>query len=112
MHQKKFASSLITLFIVTLLTTSIKPAAAVTWSGQLGTLPTYECFDGYPSITQLANGIIYVVWSRDVMGNPKIFYSTSPDHGATWSEEMNLTDLYAECKDMNPSIAQTLNGDI
>jgi len=113
MHQKaKIASSLITLFIVTLLTTTIKPAAAVIWSEQLGTLPTYECFDGHPSITQLANGTIYVVWTRDVMGNPKIYYSTSSDHGDTWSEEMNLTDTYAECKDMNPSIAQAVNGAI
>lgn len=113
MRQKAtIASSLIVLFVVTSLITTVKVAASVTWSEQLGELPTYEFFDGYPSVTQLANGTIYVVWSREVKGIPKIFYMTSQDRGQTWSEEMNLTDKYDEYKDIKPSITQITNGTI
>jgi len=112
MHQKVTAVLSLIILIVTLLTTAIEPVVAVTWSEQLGELPTYETLDVFPSITQIANGTIYIVWSREVKSDPKIFYMISSDRGDTWSEEMNLTDKYDEYKDTNPSITQTTNGTI
>lgn len=112
MHQKVTAVLSLIILIVTLLATAIEPVVAVTWSEQLHELPTYETLDCFPSITQIANGTIYIVWSRVVNSNPKIFYMTSSGCGDTWAEEMNLTDKYDEYKDTNPSITQTMNGTI
>ncbi len=62
---------------------------------------------------QTANGSIWVVWARDIMTpefNRDIFYKTSSDGGATWSNDTRLTnDTHY---DMAPSITQTANGTI
>lgn len=113
MHQKTIATlSLITLLSLTLLPAIVEPSVSVTWSERLGELPTREFFDGFPAIAQLANGTICVVWTRDVMGRLKIFYTISSDYGGTWVEEMNLTNKYDEYKDTSPSITQTSNGTV
>ena len=113
MRTLRKAALFLTLLLVTsFLGSTLTSTSAITWSGQLEELPTYESYDGYPSITQLDNGAVHVVWARDVMGHPKIFYMTSRDYGETWSDEMNLTDPYDSYNDIAPSIIQAANGTV
>ena len=67
-------------------------------------LTTDTAPDQYPSITQTSDGKIWVVWNR--FGS--IYYKTSDDDGATWTEDARLTS----CCNNRPSIAQTTDGRI
>jgi hypothetical protein len=63
--------------------------------------------DVMPSITQLSNGSIWVVWSSNRTGNREIFYKTSHDNGQNWSLDTQLTNNPDQ--DMRPSIMQAKN---
>jgi len=61
--------------------------------------------DVAPSIIQLTNGTILVVWQSDSPGNTDIFCQTSSDGGTSWS---NATPLTTDSNsDRHPSVTQT-----
>ena len=61
-------------------------------------------------VLQASNGSIWVVWSSDRTGNYQIFYKTSSDFGASWSNDTQLTfDLSFNLK---PEVYQLSNGSI
>lgn len=63
-----------------------------------------------PSIIQAANGTIFIVWQSIITGNDELFYKTSSDSGASWSDGRQLTD--DPDSDTSPSITQTKDGKI
>lgn len=83
-----------------------------TWSSE-GTLVKNPSLDLGPSIFQVSNGTIWLVWSRDVTAyNSEIFYKTY--NGSTWLSETRLTydDPDYPYKDYRPAIAQMQDGRI
>jgi len=80
-----------------------------TWSSDTQ-LTTDTAIDENPSITQTSDGKIWVVFHSWRSQNPDIYYMTSPDGGATWS---NANQLTTDTNfDLNPSIAQLSDGTI
>ncbi|HKZ93993.1 MAG TPA: exo-alpha-sialidase [Candidatus Bathyarchaeia archaeon] len=81
----------------------------LTWTGDQQ-LTQDSDDDRAPCVTQVQNGITWVVWSSNRQGNFEIYYKTSSDNGASWSGEARLTrdpDF-----DLFPSIAQARDGTI
>jgi len=85
------------------------PDHGATWSGD-AQMTINASRDGRPSITQDATGTIWVVWMRNIDGNYELFYTTSPDYGATWTGETQLTT--DPSWDIWPSVTYTRNGEI
>jgi len=80
-----------------------------TWSSDTQ-LTADTAIDENPSITQTSDGKIWVVFHSWRSQNPDIYYMTSPDGGATWS---NANQLTTDTNfDLNPSIAQLSDGTI
>ena len=75
----------------------------VYWSGDTQLTFDTQKFDQTPSVIQAADGSIWVVWSS---GSDKktddVYYMTSLDYGATWSESIQLTSDAKD--DTGPSI--------
>lgn len=67
--------------------------------------------DNHPSVIQNIDGTLWAVWQRDESGNSTIYYKTSSDFGATWSEAANLTTKDSRW-DTRPYITRTDNGTI
>jgi hypothetical protein len=80
-----------------------------TWSNEIQ-LTNNTRHDMSPSIMQAQNGTIWLVWSGDQNGYPDIFYKTSSDSGATWSDETQVTS--DPSRDRSPSVTQTKDGRI
>ena len=72
-------------------------------------LTTDEGFDGYPSMAQMSDGTIWVVWTSS-RGSYHLWYKRSSDGGSTWSEPQQLT--FEDSYDFLPSIAQAADGTI
>ena len=66
--------------------------------------------DVAPSIIQLTNGTILVVWQSDSPGNTDIFCQTSSDGGTSWSDATQITT--DSNSDRHPSVTQTKDGRI
>jgi len=79
------------------------------WSSDIQ-LTTDPAFDDMPSITQTADGSIWVVWASYRSGDYEIFYKTSSDYGSSWSIDMRLT--INSSRDVRPSITQDTSGTI
>ena len=79
------------------------------WSSEIP-LTTNEAEDITPSITQTSDGKIWVVWTSGRAANDDIWYKTSPDNGATWTDDTQLTLDTSE--DRYPSVMQAENGTI
>jgi hypothetical protein len=80
-----------------------------TWTNatQLTTNPERDIA---PSVIQVADGTIWVVWQTINMGNYDLFYKTSSDNGNTWTNATQLTtNVY---NDESPSIVQMQDGTI
>lgn len=78
-----------------------------TWSDDIQ-LTNNIADDLRPSIVQLANGTIMLVWQSNLLGNADIFFMTS--NGTSWSDAHQLTidpDL-----DNAPHVTQTKDGKI
>lgn len=87
-------------------------AQSVTWSVNVKRMTNYTYVDNYPAIMQTKDKKIWLVWSREIMGNLTLYYRTSSNLGFSWSEEKNLTTLLAPCQSQNPSIMQATDGTI
>jgi len=66
----------------------------------------------FPSILQAANGTIWVFWTSKRTGNREIFYKTSSDNGASWSDDTPLTAISSSVDDRDPSVTQANDGKI
>jgi hypothetical protein len=66
--------------------------------------------DRMPTVAQTSNGTIWVVWASDRTGNYDLYYKTSSDLGASWSDDTQLTS--GPKVESNPCVLQTLNGKI
>ena len=87
-------------------------ATEPTWSPDTP-LITNPADDWNPSCKQIiqdTNWTIWVVWTSNRTGNYDIYYRTSSDGGANWSDEKPLTN--DSKRDEYPSIMQTSNGSI
>ena len=78
-----------------------------TWSAAVQ-LTTNTSSDYAPSITQAADGTLWVVWYSYRSGNADIWYKTSADGGITWSAATQLTT--DTDSDYRPAIAQVADG--
>lgn len=67
-------------------------------------------YDTSPSITQASDRAIWVVWSSLRTGNYELFYKTSPNNGASWSDDAQLTT--DPNRDTSPSVMQAYDGKI
>jgi len=90
---------------VALLIALVQVTSALDWSLDQR-LTSDVGWDCAPSITEAADGKVWVAWHTDRTGNEDIFYKFYS--GASWSSETQLTtDLQ---NDMNPSVAQAQDG--
>jgi len=80
-----------------------------TWS-EASQITTDPDWDEFPAITQTDDGRVWVVWQSYRSGNSDIWYKTSSDGGATWSEASQITT--DPDYDYSPAIAQTTDGKI
>jgi len=85
------------------------PSKVHPWSSEKN-LTTDTNDDISPSVMLANDGKIWVVWSTGRTGNYEIYYKTTSNNGATWSQEQNLTTNPKE--DECPSIMQTADGTI
>jgi hypothetical protein len=73
-------------------------------------LTTYSGYDLKPSVCQLSNGDIWVVWSSDRTGSYDIYLKTSSDNGISWSGDIRVTNDPE--KDKGPSISEIADGNV
>jgi len=99
------------LLFLLMLTVSLNPVLSVSWES-VDRLTDFPPFDGFPSFAQMNDDKIWIVWTRDILGNFTLFYRNSSDLGNTWGEEMNLTRELAPGDNQDPSIIQASNGTI
>jgi hypothetical protein len=85
------------------------PDLGTSWSND--TQLTFHTDDDLkPSVCQLSNGTLCVVWASSRSGGHDLYLKTSSDGGSSWSGDIRLTtDLGF---DKSPSIAQTADGRI
>jgi len=108
-RKKAWMTLVLTLLMVTLMVADL--AASITWSDEVQITNDFD-FDGYPSIAQMNDGRIWIVWkSRRITNhetrNSNIFCKI---YNRTWSNDTALvTDL---SEDIGPSITQAQDGKI
>ena len=73
-------------------------------------LTLHKGIDHCPSIMQTHNESVWLVWHSMRTGDNEIFYTTSPDHGETWTDFVKLTN--SSYSDTNPSVSQNVDGTI
>jgi hypothetical protein len=66
--------------------------------------------DGDPSVTEGADGTLWVTWESDRSGNSDVWYKTSSDGGATWSAAIQLTTDPG--RDSDSAVIQLADGSI
>jgi hypothetical protein len=73
-------------------------------------LTTDSSLDKMPSLVQMSNGTIWLVWASDRTGNYDLYYKTSSDLGASWTGDTQFTS--GPKVESNPCILQTMNGNL
>ena len=112
MHHKNIRILMLIFLFTMVATASVTPSTVAHWSVHLTRLTAFPYFDSHPSIAQMDDGKIWIIWTQETLENLTLTYRTSSDLGATWSDEMNLTEIFAEGQNSNPSITQTNDGTI
>jgi len=79
------------------------------WSDDMQ-LTTDPSLDKMPSLAQMSNGTIWLVWASDRTGNYDLYYKTSSDFGNSWSGNTQLSG--GSTIDSNPCVFQTMDGTI
>ena len=87
-------------------------ANSITWSVNVQRLTTHAFMDNYPALMQTKDMKLWLIWSKEIMGNLTLYYKTSSNLGRTWSDENNLTKVLASGQAQNPSAMQAANGTI
>ena len=77
------------------------------WSSAIR-LTVDSSLDKMPSIAQMSNGAVWVVWASDRTGNYDLYYKVSSDLGVSWSDATQLTS--GPKIDSNPCALQTADG--
>lgn len=89
----------------------LSDSTAVSWSDETR-LTTYASWDVGPSITQMQDGTVWVVWQREYGDWPStnwdLCYKTSSDYGVSWSIDTRLTTDPSH--DTAPSVCQAAGG--
>jgi len=80
------------------------------WSDPIQFTTMNSSHDVDPSVMQTNNGTIWIVWQSNRNSNYDIFYKTSSNNGATWSNTTQLTENPYD--DWAPSIIQATDGTI
>lgn len=110
-HKKGFVVlSVLTLVVTSAFLSSL--AQSITWSVNIKRMTDYTFVDNYPALMQTKDYRIWLVWSREIMGNLTLWYKTSSNLGYSWSNENNLTNLLVPGQAQNPSIMQAADGTI
>lgn len=112
MHFKNLARITCLSLLLVLIVSNLRLVEATTWSVNITRFTDYTYYDNYPAVAQMQDGKIWLVWSKEILGNLTLYYKTSSDLGNTWSDEMNITTAPAQGYDQNPSIMQAENGTI
>jgi len=73
-------------------------------------ITTYTGSDYHPSMAETADGKIWVVWYSRRSGNYDIWYKTSSDGGATWSEASQFTKFTG--RDRYPAATALSSGEL
>jgi hypothetical protein len=97
------------LFTLLILASAIQ-VAAVTWSHYEIRLTDHIDFDGIPAIIETDDRTLWIFWTRKTADNYDIFYVTSTNKGASWSQETPLTSDIGV--DSGVSACQALDGTI
>ena len=99
------------LFFTIILTSMIPSSGAIGWSKD-EQLTTDTAWDMTPAIMQTRNGTIWVVWTSDriQLGRYDLFYKTSSNEGASWSNPTRIT--WHPSTDETPAIIQTQDKNI
>lgn len=100
---------LVILTLVTLVRTT-EPVLALTWSSSENRLTTDSYADQTPTITETSDQKIWIIWQKKVLLGTSLFYRTSSDQGASWSEETNITEVPVTYDDTGPCMIQLGNG--
>lgn len=109
--EKKILIATFTLLIILFSNPLLARVEAIDWLPATTQLTTDPGWDTGPSIMQTANGTIWVAWASDRVGwKNDIYYKTSNDNGASWTDDTQLT--YDAEQDITPSIIQTADGTI
>jgi hypothetical protein len=108
-HKSTIPLMLIILTLVMLVKT-IQPVSALTWAPSENRLTTDPYADNAPTITETSDQKIWVIWQKRVLLGTSLFYRTSSNQGATWSEETNITEVPATYADTGPCMIQLSNG--
>jgi hypothetical protein len=111
MHHKRLKPACSVLIAAILISLPFM-AEAITWSVNQKQLTFYDRYDGFPALAQAKDGRIWCAWAREVEANLTLYYKISSDHGRTWSEEQNLTNVVGVGENQNPSLLQASNGTI
>jgi hypothetical protein len=77
------------------------------WSNAIR-LTVDSSLDKMPSIAQMSDGAVWVVWASDRTGNYDLYYKVSSDLGVSWSSDTQLTS--GPKIDSNPCALQTVDG--
>jgi len=76
------------------------------WSEDIQ-LTTDPSLDKMPSLAQMSNGTIWLVYASDRTGNYDLYYKTSSDFGTSWSGNTQLSS--GPKIDSNPCVFQTMD---
>ena len=112
MNIKKNVVAVSVLLLTIIFASFSSLAQSITWSVNIRRMTNYTYVDNYPALMQTKDKRIWLVWSKEVMGNLTLYYRTSSNLGSTWSNEKNLTTLLAPGQAQNPSIMQSQDGKI
>jgi len=84
--------------------------AAITWSDYEVRLTSYLDFDGIPAVLETNDRTLWIFWSRKTVDRYNLFYTTSANEGASWSQETQLTVDHSA--DTGVSVCQASDGTI
>jgi len=84
--------------------------AAITWSDYEVRLTSYVDFDGIPAVVETTDRTLWIFWSRKTVDRYNLFYTTSANEGASWSQETQLTVDHSA--DTGVSVCQASDGTI
>ena len=107
-RKEKVRIITVTLSFIIILTATVPFCGAPIWLPQDQQLTTDPAWDMMPSVMQTRDGTIWVFWTSDRIQPARydLFYKTSFDNGASWSEEPIRITWHPSIDEM-PAVTQT-----
>ena len=103
----RFAALVLSVFLII---ASAMCVAAITWSDYEVRLTSYADFDGIPAVLETHDRTLWIFWSKKTVDRYNLFYTTSTNEGASWSQETQLTVDHSA--DTGVSVCQASDGTI